>query len=283
MDPGESRALWHLLEPVHAVTYFAEGCRRARSEQGFKGFWMGYFGSRAAPLGAVGAGVVSAAFFSFSPDMVLRAIPDAWGHVTPTDAVGGRAAAAAAVLRELVPHVEELAADALVVLERVFEAGEPAGRPLYAANLEVDPFDDPVADLWQLVTTMREHRGDGHVACLTAEGLGGCDALVLVAATGEVPAVQLREARGWSEAEWRESAGNLRAAGLVGPDGITERGSQLRDRIERRTDELAAMPYASLRPERRDDLVAALIPLAGSILDAEVVPFPNPMGLPRAL
>jgi hypothetical protein len=30
-----------------------------------------------------------------------------------------------------------------------------------------------VSALWQAATSLREHRGDGHVAVLTAEGLNG--------------------------------------------------------------------------------------------------------------
>ena len=55
------RALWVRVETIHAVTYFADESRAAANSCGMKGFWMGYFGFRAAPLGAVGA---DAAVFS---------------------------------------------------------------------------------------------------------------------------------------------------------------------------------------------------------------------------
>jgi hypothetical protein len=53
MDGETARALWHAIEPLHAVTYFAPECVEANRTLGLRGFWMGYFGARAAPLGEV--------------------------------------------------------------------------------------------------------------------------------------------------------------------------------------------------------------------------------------
>ena len=66
-ERAASRALWVAAESIHAVTYFAPGCRAALRDAGLKGFWAGYFAARAAPLGAVGAGPVTAAFANFHP------------------------------------------------------------------------------------------------------------------------------------------------------------------------------------------------------------------------
>ncbi len=52
-DETGARALWRHFEAIHAVTYFAEESRSAAAEAGLKGFWMGYFGFRAAPMGPV--------------------------------------------------------------------------------------------------------------------------------------------------------------------------------------------------------------------------------------
>jgi len=47
-----SRSMWTLFEPIHAVIYFAPEARSAYERAGLRGFWRGYFASRAAPLGA---------------------------------------------------------------------------------------------------------------------------------------------------------------------------------------------------------------------------------------
>ncbi|NOX29295.1 MAG: hypothetical protein GXP35_04490 [Actinobacteria bacterium] len=54
------------------MTYFAPESRQAAKDVGLRGFWLGYFGFRAAPLGAVTAGVVEASFYNFAPSMVAR-------------------------------------------------------------------------------------------------------------------------------------------------------------------------------------------------------------------
>ena len=75
MEASYARRIWQLLESLHAVTYFADECRQANVNVGLKGFWMGYFASRAAPMGAETPGVDQATFFNFHPAMVRRAIP----------------------------------------------------------------------------------------------------------------------------------------------------------------------------------------------------------------
>jgi hypothetical protein len=285
MHASEARDLWHLLETVHAVTYFAPRCREAAGEVGFRGFWMGYFGCRAAPMGAVGPGVVIATFAGFHPDRVHRALPDAWDFANPRAAVEARAAAAAAALREALPEVEDLSTELLGVLDRAVESTDGAGRPLFAANRDVLPFEDPVEDLWQMCTSLREHRGDGHVAVLTAEGLAGCESLVLATAANGTDPAMLRDARGWPEKDWADATATLLAAGVLEDAGraLTERGSRLHLHIESRTDELAATPFAVIGESGREALRDGLIPLASAVVDAGWLPFPNPIGLPEVV
>src|SRR5882672_322366 len=85
-----ARRMWALFEPVHAVTYFAPRARAAFEEAGLRGFWRGYFAGRAAPLGAVDAAPVVAAFFGFAPAFVARAVPDVWQRATPAEVLAAR-------------------------------------------------------------------------------------------------------------------------------------------------------------------------------------------------
>jgi hypothetical protein len=149
MEPRRARHLWHLFEPVHAVTYFAPECIEAFREVGLKGFWMGYFAARSCPLGAVSPGPVTAAFFNFHPAMVARAIPDAWTFPAP-EAVGrARGESAARALRRLCPGVDA-DAEALVRMRGdrlgftpnspaiIFECNFTASLAVPAAVLEGD-------------------------------------------------------------------------------------------------------------------------------------------------
>ena len=63
-DSGKARSIWQTLEPIHAVTYFSSESSDAYEAAGMKGFWMGYFGGRAAPMGEVGPAPVEATFFT---------------------------------------------------------------------------------------------------------------------------------------------------------------------------------------------------------------------------
>lgn len=281
MQPADARRAWHLLEAVNAVTYFADESRRAAAEGGLEGFWMGYFAFRAVPMGEVPPGVVIATFFNFHPARVQRAIPDAWRLGSAADLLERRERSAAAALRRLAPDVDAVAEEVDPLLAQVIAGGDPSGRPLFAANRDLGPHPDPVSQLWRSCTTIREHRGDGHVACLTAEGIDGCQAHVLFSAgEGFDPQLYLTS-RGWSEDDWEQATRRLRRRGLLAEGGLSDAGLQLRERIERRTDELAIEPFHALDNPTLERLLDRLRPVATAVADSGEVMFPNPMGLPR--
>ncbi len=284
MDPDLARTLWHHVETINAVTYFCPECRDAPANLGLKGFWMGYFACRAAPMGAVGPGVVEATFFNFHPDRVRRALPDAWQYATPDELVGVRAAAAARALRRIAGHtvVETAAKNALPPLREVVVGAATEGRPLFAANRDLPLPDDPVEALWQSCTTFREHRGDGHVALLTAAGLSGCQAHLLFAAEAGVEAELYQRSRGWSADDWRTAIGELAEHGLVDREGtVTESGRQFRAQLERRTDELSARSLETLGTRGVERLMDDLRPVSHLVATSGELMFPNPMGLPH--
>ena len=286
-DPGPRddpapRTLWRGFEPVHAVTYFAPECRDSFRAIGLRRFWMGYFAGRAAPLGQVGASVVTAIFFNFHESMVHRSIPEAWEHAGCPGILRARRDAAAAVLRRILPSAEERAVELVPLCRRVVESADGSGRALFSANRDLEEPDDPVEGLWQVCTSLREHRGDGHVVALTAAGLDGCEALVLFSASEGVPATVFRESRGWSGEEWEDARHRLDARGLMEGDRISPAGAELRQSVEELTDELAGAPLTTLTREELAALEAGLRSVAGAVLASGEIPFPNPIGLPPA-
>jgi len=276
-----ARELWKRIETIHAVTYFAPESIGAAKSAGLRGFWMGYFGFRASPLGKVGAGVVEAAFANFAPDMVRRSIPDAWEFAEPSDLTTVRSNAAASALRRLAPDISELATQVNDTLRGIVDAAAPNGRPLFAANRDVAPLEDPVAQLWQHCTTLREHRGDGHVAALVAAGVDGCQSHQLLVASQNLPVEVFRESRGWTDQQWDDGERRLRERGLLTDRALTVAGRHAHDEIERVTDALAYEPIAkTLSATAIDNLIDDLTPTAVEISSSGVLPFPNPMGLP---
>ena len=279
-----ARRVWAAGEPLHALVYFAPEVRGAAEAAGLRGFWRGYFALRAAPLGAVGAGVVTAAFHNFAPAMVARAVPGVWQIVTPDQAVAIRLAGVDSALRA---HVGEAVTSAPAVVEAAglardaVAAARLEGRVLGAANAGLPWPDEPHLALWHALTALRELRGDGHVAALLTAGIDGCAAHVLFAAVGGTPRDLTQPFRGWTDADWRRAVDDLRTRGLVDASGTaTDAGRALRGEIEAATDRAAPDVVAALGAAGADRLVDLLTSLAAVVVEAGVVPVPNPMGSP---
>jgi hypothetical protein len=271
---ARARAIWRHLEAVHAVTYFAPACLDRIAELGVKGFWMGYFAARSAPLGMADPAVVDATFYNFAPRLVHRALPDAWSYTTPAAALDARAGGAAVALRQTIADVDETAARVVPLLETAARAAHTAGRTLAAANQALAARSDPVERLWQACTTLREHRGDGHVAALVCGDIGPIDAHLLAIRARTVPA-GVREARGWTQAEWDAAEASF--------DRRDEADWALAHaQVEQTTDELAFQPYRDGLTDAGLELLEALLPrLSEPLLATGVLPFPNPIGLPE--
>ena len=259
-------------------------------DAGLRGFWMGYFAARAAPLGPVGPGPVAAACFNFAPSMVARAVPDCWDVVAPATLCRVRAIAAAEALSEIC-RVESRSAlvGVLGTLRQAVDGADVAGRVFAAANRALWPVIAPalgtggLGEAWQACTTLREHRGDGHVAALVATGLRGIEAHLLAAGTKGIPPEILRDNRGWSEQAWDAARAALAARGLLHADGrATDAGRTLHAEIEDRTDRLAEQAFAELGDGALGDLYDALLACAADVVASGLVPFPNPIGLPAA-
>jgi hypothetical protein len=278
-----ARRLWATLETLHDVTYFANDVRAAGIALGLSGFWMTYFAFRAAPLGPVPAPVVVATFAGFHPATVGKALPDAWSRTTPQACLETRAAVSTAALRDM--GVDPQACErAAILLGPVAAAADPTGRPLFAANAALPLPGDPVGRLWQLATTLREHRGDGHIAALVTAGITGLQAHLLQVADGRFPDALIRQVRGWSEQEWTAAAAALQVRGLLTADSaakLTDTGRALLDTIESNTDERAWTGGLSLLGEQgADEIVALLRPSVRAVQASGILPEVNPAGVP---
>jgi len=278
-----ARRMWVRFEPYHDVTYFTPESRAATDALGCKGGWMGYFGMRAAPLGAVDAGAVTELFYSFYPRMVARAIPDAWAVAPPSGYLATRLAGADGALRRMLgddvlsgPEV----AEAAELAGAAAELAPTEGRPIAAANAALPRPEAPHLALWQATTVLRESRGDGHVAALRDAGLDPCQALALFAAEHGMAPEFMQQARGWPPQEWQRAADELVERGLLTADGaITADGSRLSRETEQHTDDAAASPWSSLGEERTARLAELLEPLARRLAERNEVMRRNPMAL----
>ncbi|WBO68287.1 SCO6745 family protein [Streptomyces camelliae] len=285
MADGMARALWERYEPVHDLVYFAPEVRRAADALGMRGYWMGYFALRAAPLGAVSPSVVTSCFYVFHPDRVARALPDAWQYAAPGDVLAARLDALDAAMTGLFGPDTVGSADFAEAADLAWQAAAAAdttGRVLGAANQALERPERPAARLWQALTTLREHRGDSHVAVLVSQGLGPVEAMLLKTAADESDEAFLRETRKWEQTDWNAAGARLRERGLLAADGsLTPAGAVVRTEVEALTDAAAEGPWTALGPDRTARLAGLLEPLAHAVEGSGLLPPANPVGVTR--
>jgi helix-turn-helix protein len=282
---GRARELWRLLEPIHGLLYFSPDAKARFEAAGLKGYWMGYFASRAAAMGPVGPEVVEATFYVFHPSLVHRAIPDAWSLASPEAVREARYALADSTLRGALGDLADGddVARAAEVSTRLARSAPLAGRPFGAAHVATPLPDEPLLRLWWAATVLREHRWDGHLAALVAADVDPAAAMLLAAARGDMGdggSSLLQAFRGWPDDEWAAATEQVVARGWVDGTGrLTSAGEAVKQTVEDQTDRSAAGAYAGVGDDELDALGASLRPLIRQIARSGALPWPNPIGL----
>ena len=280
--PSYARQVWMHYEAIHDVIYFSPRASEQAAALGMRGFWMGYFAFRAAPLGVVTPATVTAVFFGFHRSRVERALPDAWSYASPEEAISARERAVDQALRDVLgaPSGEYRLEEAAELAWRAAQAAETAGRPLAAGNQALPRSDNPRIALWQATSVLREHRGDGHNAVLVGRGIGPAEAHWLKIAAGESDGPMVKEGRRFPDAEWEDARRTLHAQGLLdGRGALTELGSEEHRAVERATDAAAEQPWSALHDGERARLLDLLRPVASAVIDEGLVPRLNGVGI----
>ncbi|MFJ6611161.1 hypothetical protein ACIQPT_12835 [Streptomyces sp. NPDC091289] len=283
-EAARVRQMWHLLEPLHAVLYYAPEAFGEAAALGcdVEERWPSYFAWRAAPLGAADARTVVRTFHSFAPAMVDGYVPDIWATAAPDAVLAARLRAVDRVYRVLFgDRVEgpEFAEAAALARRAAEAAGGQASPGMGPANFALPWPDAPHLALWQAATVLREHRGDGHIAALTEAGLDPGEALVSFAAVGAA-APEVFASRGWSPEEWGAARQRLQERGLIAADGTaTDAGRELRAKVELRTDEEAAAPWRALGEPGRERLADLLGEPWLEVIGSGMLPSENTLGI----
>jgi len=280
-----ARSAHNATNSLHSLVYFVPETERELTAIGLNAGPMCYFAGRAAPMGAVGSGVVTATFYNFNPNLVARVIPTAWELATPEKVIDARLAAADAALTRLLGP-EAIASDDMSTLAALVRDAASActaeGRPMYAGLADLSWPDAPHLVMWHGVSLLREHRGDGHTWALACAGLSGIEALVTHCATGDgFLDAFARSSRGWTQEEWDATASSLAARGLFDQEGaLTEAGQALRAHVEDDTDRMAAAPWEYLGEQRTEEVVRIGKAMTRTVLKAGAIPragvFPTP-------
>jgi hypothetical protein len=268
-----ARRMFELVEPIGVLPYAADDPNETMFALGFTDYWDTYFAGRAAPLGSsVPAEVVHALFYSFGPGEVARHIPKVWTTTTPEAAMAARQQGCVNALRRILGDLLDTpdSRRAVELLTRAATSAPLDGRPMYAALRALPLPEEPVARLFHAASLLREHRGDGHIAALMSEGIGGLEAHVLLALDLGMPARAFGRIHHLPSALLTDLIDTMKARGLVEDETtFTPAGRQVKNRVETLTDELAVVPYEALGAAELDQLMAALEPLARKLNAAQ--------------
>jgi hypothetical protein len=265
-----ARRLFDLIEPIAMVNFASDEPNEAMAALGFRTYWDGYFAGRSAPLGRVPAEVVHAAFYNFADGEVARHIPKVWDTTTPKAAHAAREQGCVAALRRILGDLVEAPglARAADLLAKAATSAPTEGRVMYAGLRALPVPEEPVARLWHAANMLREHRGDGHIAALVSERIGGTEAHVLSALDmGIHPAESFGRIHHLPTSRVAEVMDGLRDRGLLDASGrFTDAGRATKDRIESLTDALAEAAYEGLEPVELAELVASLEPVSARLV-----------------
>ena len=279
-----ARAYWAAAEPFTIAALFTPEVKTVMERAGLP-VRAGYVVMRSAPMGAAGPSVVTAAFHGFPRATIELVLPGAWSVISPADAVKGtHEAVAASSARQFAQHPSAAKVAAMAdELGAVVAELDTTGRPLAAANQAVEPPAEPWARLWRAMNTLREHRGDAHVATLVAADLDVVEAQVLMAAwAGErLQLDRLRKSRSLTDDVWKSARDRLHERALLTSEGsLTRAGHELRDGIETATDIAAARPFQRLGADRTEEIWQFVGDLSSALIDTGQMIAVTPVGAP---
>jgi hypothetical protein len=239
-----------------------------------------YVNSRAAPLLPAGHQAVTAAFATISPAFIEACVTTALAVTTPEAIFAARCQAVGAGLRMHAGEVCDTLAAMAAPLWEVADGLESAGRVLFACHRAAPRPDDPVLSGWLALNCVREWRGDTHFAVLVAAGISPVAAGLLDDARrnyqGWIP-----RSRGADDAAIAAALDELAGRGLADAGGVNAAGLAFRHDIERRTDELTAVPWLALGIDRTAALCDA-IEVVGPRLVQRIDDTAGPQWMPAA-
>lgn len=230
----------------HVFIYFAREATDSYAREGVHDR-AGYFASRTAAMGPLPTEMVMATFYNFNPELVASAMDGVWNTTTAEKMQLARWRAVAEILDKTCRDTlsDDETAEAIDITQQAVNGLRWDGRPLAAGNAAAmrlldnsDFANDDLIRLWQLVTIIREWRGDTHIGLLIAEPLTGVECTVITHAR---QGGFTKASRSWSEEAWDTAVAELADRGWVVDEGtLTEKGLELRKRLEDRTNELSA-------------------------------------------
>jgi hypothetical protein len=276
---ASARRLRNVLEPIASNVYFSPDVNDAFEALGFGpgvsadgcltiAEPSGYYCSRAACMGQVPGDVVVAAFGVFNPELIIPAVERGWSIASASDVLAAREHGATASLHRILGDQAALPA-VTAVMQRAAAAGAAGGRFLYAGLRSLGVPSTPWGALWRAVDTVREHRGDSHIAAWVSSGLDAVEIGLVTEVYYGMPSKRYHRGRGWTDHDLDAGIARLRDRGLVTgePLCLTTAGSELRESIELATD-IQQRAILEAIGDDLDDLIDRLTPWSAAIVAA---------------
>lgn len=268
---GPARRLRDAMEPLAMHPVWSRRTNEALAEEGLD-FLTSYVGGRAALLGEPTAGVVAAAFAVFEPNLVRTTYEAARAGCPLSRLAEIRETATTESLNEVLGTAS--ATDVVAALAAAVDASPSVGRPLFAGSTDRPRPSDAVGALWRLCESLREHRGDAHVAVCVADGLDGVEMNVLTELWLGMELGTYSATRGWSPEQISGAADALTERGVLDGGRLTPFGAEQRQRIEERTDAGESAVVDALG-DRFESVVDQLETWSAMCVDAHAFP-PDP-------
>jgi hypothetical protein len=275
------------LEPVAGQVYFSPEAHTAYAELGFNpspgstrtGVALpdgpAYFASRGSLLGQVSGQVVAAAFAVFNPAAVVPAVQWAWTKVEAVTICAARTRGGVAQLERVLGPTPDGLARATDLMARSVEPLRPEGKPLFAGLRGLGLPGDPLGDMWRLADTLREYRGDAHIAAWTSAGLDATEIGLLTELYWRIPLRTYIRTRAWSDDDLDDAEGRLLARELLVDGALTTEGRALREQIEAATDAQCQVIVDTLGSDF-DELLGILDPWGHALREAAAYPAQGP-------
>ena len=169
-------------------------------------------------------------------------------------------------------------ARATELLAQAVEPLRPEGKPLFAGLRGLGLPGDPLGDMWRLADTLREYRGDAHIAAWTSAGLDATEVGLLTELYWRMPLRTYIRTRAWSDGDLDEAEGRLVDRGLLSDGALTPEGRALREHVEVATDTQCQVIVDTLG-DGFDELLDILGPWGLALRDASAYPSQGPHDL----
>lgn len=279
-----ARTMWSTSEPFVATGLICKESLISTIELGIpKG--AAFFAVRGAPMGAANVAIFSAAFHGFALERLQDGLDAAWKATTPQAVIDSTHAAIPVMAQRVFDDSQNLDEITRVgtLLATVVAHLDVSGRPLAAGNKSVPSPNEPWAKLWRAWNTLREYRGDAHVATLVANNLTVDEAQVLSATWGasKYDVELLRATRGLDDTRWELAQAQLTARGLLTAEGsISQAGMNLRDDIEQKTDEACMNAWNQLSASELEEVRQCTYKLSAHIIETGLFPVRSAVGAP---